>query len=205
MVRSLRWTVEDIEVMPQDGRLREIIDGELFVSTQPHLHHQIVSSRLIAALSQWNDTRTPRGAVANSPGLIFSRYDAVAPDIVWISHERLQRALDDRGHLRVAPELVVEVLSPGADNRHRDREAKLKLYSRDGVDEYWIVDWRERLVELFRRDRQQDVLQFVASLASRDTLESPHLPGFRFVVGRLFDGLPRTRKPAPYPDPSPDE
>jgi Uma2 family endonuclease len=34
-------------------------------------------------------------------------------------------------------------------NERRDREAKLKLYSVEGVDEYWIVDWRVKAVSIF--------------------------------------------------------
>jgi Uma2 family endonuclease len=71
-----------------------------------------------------------------TPGLIFSDTDAVIPDVVWVSHERLARLEDEAGPLRGAPELVVEVLSPGALNERRDREAKRKLYSAYGVQEY---------------------------------------------------------------------
>lgn len=48
-------------------------------------------------------------------------------------------ALDNQGHLRGAPELVIEVLSPGVSNERRDRQTKLKLYSRPGVG---ILDCR---------------------------------------------------------------
>jgi len=70
----------------------------------------------------------------------FSESDNVIPDVVWASNERLERLLDEAGHLTAAPELVVEVLSPGKKNERRDREAKLKLYSVQGVHEYWIVN-----------------------------------------------------------------
>ncbi len=59
--------------------------------------------------------------------------------MVWASNERLTALLDDAGHLTAAPELIVEVLSSGAENIRRDREAKLKLYSSRGVREYGIV------------------------------------------------------------------
>ena len=62
-----------------------------------------------------------------APGLIFADDDDVAPDVVWISRERLAGTLDQTGHLHTAPELVVEVLSPGSVNERRDREVKLKL------------------------------------------------------------------------------
>jgi Uma2 family endonuclease len=80
--------------------------------------------------------------------------------------------------------LVVEVLSPGGTNERRDREAKLKLYSRRGVLEYWIVDWRTQQIEVYRRE--QLALRLVATLYATDTLTSPFLPGFVCQVATLF-------------------
>lgn len=71
-----------------------------------------------------------------APGLIFAEDDDVAADVVWISHARLQNALQDDGKLHSAPELVIEVVSPGSRNANRERQIKLKLYSRRGVQEY---------------------------------------------------------------------
>jgi Uma2 family endonuclease len=96
----------------------------------------------------------------------------------------LAGTLDQAGHLTKAPELVVEVLSPGKRNEYRDRVAKLKLYSRRGVSEYWIVDWVRRLVEVYRREG--DALKPAATLHADDALESPLLPGFSCLVSKLF-------------------
>ena len=120
-----------------------------------------------------------------APGLVLSEADAAIPDVVWVSQARLARVVDGAGHLRAAPELVVEVLSPGAANERRDRDAKLRLYSTYGVHEYWIVDWRAQTLELYRREKGQ--LRLVATLGRDDTPTSPEPPGFSVVVGRLFD------------------
>lgn len=106
------------------------------------------------------------------------------PDLVWASHDRLARLLDEAGHLTNAPELVVEVLSPGTKNEQRDREAKLKLYSAQGVYEYWIADPVLQTVEVYRRE--QAVLKLVATFYSQDDLTSPILPGFSCQVRRFF-------------------
>ncbi len=53
----------------------------------------------------------------------------------WISKARLAIALDENGHLTIAPELNVEVLSPGTHWERRDRETKLKLYAERGLQE----------------------------------------------------------------------
>ena len=103
------------------------------------------------------------------------------------SHERLASALDQTGHLHTAPEMVVEVLSPGSAHECRDREVKLKLYSRRGVSEYWIVDWQQWKVEVYQR--QQMALHLLGTLYATETLPSPLLPGFACPVVTLFDNL----------------
>jgi Uma2 family endonuclease len=82
---------------------------------------------------------------------------------------------------------VVEVLSPGTKNERRDREAKLKTYSRRGVNEYWIVNWRQRQLEVYRRE--QGVLQMATTLYEQDSLQSPVLPGFTCRVEQFFEGI----------------
>ena len=181
---SPRYTSRDLECLPDiDGVRYEIIDGELFVARQPHWHHQQACTQVGTELTIWN-RRTRAGSVAVAPGLIFSPEDNVAPDVVWASRERLARDLDDAGHLTTAPELVIEVLSPGTINEQRDRETKLKLYSRRGVREYWIMDWRARTVQVFRR--QDAVLVLVATLGDGDEISLPLLSGFSCAVVDLW-------------------
>ena len=108
----------------------------------------------------------------------------MAPDVIWITRGRLKESVDKAGHLHAAPELVIEVLSPGRANEFRDREAKLDLYSRRGVEEYWIVSFMQRFVEVYRREG--GVLRLVNTLRDSNTLESPLLPGFSCQVSGLF-------------------
>ncbi|MBI3971477.1 MAG: Uma2 family endonuclease [Chloroflexi bacterium] len=185
MATSLRWTTADLEGFPDplDDTRYEIIDGELYVSRQPDLGHQHVCIQVSTALQSWS-TVTGRGFAYQAPGVIFAEDDNVAPDVVWISRERLRTALKEDGMLHEAPELIVEVLSPGAANETRDRDAKLKLYSRRSVEEYWIVDWQNRQVEVYRRDGP--ALRLVTTLDEHGHLESPLLPGFSVLVGKLF-------------------
>ena len=79
---------------------------------------------------------------------------------------------------------VVEVLSPGLSNWRRDRQAKLQLYSPRSVQEYWIVNYHDRNVEIYRHDGT--TLNLSATLHSDDLLESTLLPGFSCEVDKLF-------------------
>jgi Uma2 family endonuclease len=181
----IRWTTRDLDAMPDDGGWKryEIIDGELFVTRAPHLRHQRAGGKIYFALESWS-TQTKSGEPFQTPGVIFSPTDAVIPDVVWISQARLATGVDASGHLTVAPELMIEVLSPGELNEQRDKEVKLKLYSRHGVQEYWIVSWQQKTIELYRRSNTQ--LQLVATLLEEDTLTSPLLPGFRAAIAQIF-------------------
>jgi Uma2 family endonuclease len=186
MSTTVRWTSTDLLALADDGKRREIIDGELFVSSQPHFYHQMVGSRYTTFLDVWN-FETGAGVTAVAPGLIFAEDQDVAPDVIWASHARLATILHG-GKLYGAPELVIEILSPGTKNITRDRTAKLGLYGRRGVDEYWITDWRQHRVKVYRRDGDQ--LALTASLGPGDTLTSPLLPGFALPLDRLFAGIP---------------
>jgi Uma2 family endonuclease len=180
-----RYTSSDLELLPDvEGTRYEIIDGDLHASKQPSWEHQYACIALGAELLSWS-RQSGLGRPVVAPGLIFAPDDDVAPDLVWISLARLAVARDAAGHLRSAPELVVEVLSPGSANERRDRELKLKLYSRQGVQEYWIVDWRLRTVQVYRRADQ--ALQLASTAGDGDVLTSPLLPGFELRPEDLWE------------------
>jgi Uma2 family endonuclease len=183
VTQPLRWTTRDLTALPDDGGWKryEIIDGELFVTRAPHIRHQGTAGKLHNRLDTWSEA-TGLGSAFQAPGVILTPTDAVIPDLVWISRERLANGVDEAGHLTVAPELVVEVLSPGELNEQRDRE--VKLYSLHGVQDYWIANWQLKTIELYRRREAQLVL--VATLLEADSLTSPLLPGFSVLVGQIF-------------------
>jgi Uma2 family endonuclease len=185
MSATLSFTSADLALLPDDGKRYEIIEGELYVSRQPSAEHQYTCSRFNYFLEGWND-KEMQGLVLQAPGLIFAEDDDVAPDVIWISRQRYDQGRDEAGHLHLAPELVIEVLSPGKSNEDRDRQTKLKLYSRRGVQEYWIASWIEQFVEVYRREAGQ--LHQVATLFREDELDSPLLPGFSCKVAKLFLG-----------------
>lgn len=193
MASSLRFTSADLEGLPEDGKRYEIIDGELYVSKQPHFYHQLVCANAVHLLSGWND-QSGAGIANLAPGVIFADDDDVAPDVIWVSKSRLAVILGPDGMLHGPPELVIEVLSPGAANERRDREAKLDLYSRRGVDEYWMLDWRSRWIEVYRRDEGQ--LRAVGVFAEKERVETPFLAGFSCQAADLFKGV----QPLPLTD-----
>jgi len=180
---QVRWTIKDLESFPDNNNRYEIIDGELFVTRSPHIAHQFVVGAVYSELRH-GSSQSQLGMAAISPSVIFSEADAVIPDVIWISPDRLNQLLDESGHLTGAPELMVEVLSESLADKKRDRETKLKQYSIQGVIEYWIVDRWLKAVEVYRREN--GILKKVMTLLAGDELTSPLLPEFSCRVDRLF-------------------
>lgn len=116
--------------------------------------------------------------------LFLQKSDTVIPDIVWASNQRLANGIDEAGHFVIAPELMVEVLSSGFKNEQSDRKSKLKLYSLHGVQEYWIANWRLKIIEVYRR--KEALLQLTATLVEGDRLSSPLLPGLDCAIAEIF-------------------
>ena len=179
-----RWTVRDLESLPQDDWLtHEIIDGELFISQPSHYKHQQVAGRIVIALNDWSK-QSGLGEAVFSLNVALSDDNDVIPDVVWVSHERLATTENEWGHLTELPELVVEVLSSEAQSIRRDREVKLKLYSVTGAQEYWIADRFSKQIEVYRRENNRLVL--METLTNKDVLRSPLLPGFSGKVSQFF-------------------
>lgn len=183
LMRS-HWTVDLVQYMPHlEGERYEIIDGELYVTSQPHTWHQITAENISFELSLWG-RENGLGRTIQAPGLIYANDQAVAPDLVWVSKERLAIILGEDGKLHDSPEIVVEILSPGKANEERDRDKKLALYSRQAVPEYWIVNWPAKTVDVYRQE--QGALQLAQSLTGDETLSSPILPDFACPISRFF-------------------
>lgn len=181
---KIAFTIRDLPLLPQNESVNyEIIDGELFVTRSPHHLHQKACGKLFRYLDEWSES-SGLGETIIAPGVILSDVDSVIPDVVWVSKERLAQIEDEAGHLLGAPELVIEVLSPGKNNESRDKEAKLKLYSIYGVSEYWICDRLTQQVAIYRRENARLVL--VATLLENDSITSPLLPNFSCLVSKLF-------------------
>ncbi|NUN65524.1 Uma2 family endonuclease [Pseudanabaena biceps] len=181
---KLLWTSADLELLPDNGNRYEIINGELFVTRAPHWKHQTTCGRLFTALDVWS-IATKLGETAMGAGVIFGDKDDVIPDVVWVNKEKYETLIDNSGHLLGAPDLAIEVLSAGTENERRDREVKLKLYSSQGVLEYWIADWRNKQVQVYRREN--GILKLAMTLFVSDILTSPLLPDFSCLLSQIFE------------------
>jgi Uma2 family endonuclease len=144
---STRITWHDALQAPDDGKRYEAIEGALFVTPAPSVRHQWISFNLERELDRWL-VRPGYGLVFHAPvGVEFpGSEEGVQPDILFVSTQRLDIVHDD--WIRGAPDLIVEILSPAT--AERDRDLKRKLYQRQGVAEYWIVDPESESIQVWR-------------------------------------------------------
>jgi len=175
-------TVEDLDLMPDDGNRYELLGGEIQVSKTPGLIHQTTSGEIYYSIKSFLKLN-PIGVVLATPGIIFSNIDAVIPGLVFMTTETLGASVrDDRIHGNL--DLAIEILSPGADNARRDRVAKRYVYSKFGVKEYWVVDPAARQVEVYRL--QENTLVLEATLGEEQQITSMLMPGYNARVGDFF-------------------
>jgi Uma2 family endonuclease len=141
-----RWTADEVRLLPDDGKRYEVIDGELFVNPSPTWSHQRASRALLYALESYARLHTTIEVIDAPADVRFADETMVQPDLFVIPfvEGRRPETLEEAGRLLLA----VEILSPGS--ARTDRQIKRRLYQREGVGEYWIVDLDGRVIERWR-------------------------------------------------------
>ncbi len=135
-IKTRLLTVDELDQFPDDGKRREIIAGELYVSPAPAREHQKLAIHLSYLLYQAIEL-SGWGEVYFAPvDVRFSAHDQVQPDLLVIRKER--REIYRGNTVYGPPDIVVEILSPS--NRTYDVVEKGRLYAAAGVPEYWILD-----------------------------------------------------------------
>jgi Uma2 family endonuclease len=175
-------TIADLDAMPDDGNRYELFEGEIFVSRAPSLSHQRVLINLAALIKNYLE-QNPIGEVLPTPGVIFDDFNGAIPDIVFISNQQVSN-IGSEERIREAPELIIEIVSPGKENARRDREVKRQIFGKHGVKEYWIADPEARNLEIYRLAKR--TLKLVATLADEDEIITAILPGFSCKVNQIF-------------------
>jgi Uma2 family endonuclease len=160
-----------------------LIDGEHYVTPSPNIRHQRISRHLLLLLGAHLDEH-PVGEVFYAPlDVLFSKFDVVEPDLLYVSNERAAALLAGQ-HVTGAPDLVVEIGSPGT--RQRDETIKRRLYERSGVTEYWVVDPDIDVIRVYRRAGDHFARAVELSREAGDVLTTDLLPGLQIALDRVF-------------------
>jgi Uma2 family endonuclease len=180
----LKLTYDDFVLFPDDGKRHELIDGDHYVTPSPNVRHQQIQGNVFAMI--WNYLEAhPIGRVFTSRlDVVFSRFDVVEPDIMYVSHERAKTVLTT-ADLQGAPDLVIEIGSPST--RQRDETIKRHLYERSGVSAYWVVDPDIDVVRVYTRSSDSGFGRPVElSREAGDVLTTNLLPALDLPLTRIF-------------------
>jgi len=173
-------TYEDYCALPDDGKRYEIMEGELYVTPSPSRRHQEFAGNLLVVLKPFVEAHR-LGVVYIAPfDVILEETSVVVPDLLFVGRERVG-IVTDRG-VRGAPDLIVEILSPGT--ARRDRVEKAKLYARHGVGHYWLADPDARILEVYELTEGQ--YRRAASLADDETFAPSLFPGLTIALSSLW-------------------
>jgi len=173
-----KLTYEEYALLPEDGRIHEIIDGDHVMTPAPGTHHQTISRRIQFQLYTQIETQA-LGLVFNAPTDVeLSPTDIVQPDILVVLAAR--RGIVAPSRIIGPPDLVIEIIS--AATRDRDQRLKFALYQRAGVPEYWMVDPDTQRVTQFVR--RHDALQPAGEF--HDTIAFGAIPGVVVNLGDVW-------------------
>jgi Uma2 family endonuclease len=175
------WTYDDYLALPDDGRRYEIIEGVLYVSNAPHSNHQTVVTELSRQIGNFTvEHKSGRVLVAPFEVHLSERSRPVQPDLLFIRAERWPAA--GAQFFDGAPDLVVEVTSPGSVRR--DKVVKFTAYEQAGVAEYWIVNPHTKTVEVYTLSGGEYALW--GEYTGDEVITSAVLAGLEIVNSTLF-------------------
>ena len=186
---AVKLTYEDYCATPADKRY-ELLDGELIMVPAPNLEHQRVQLELAAQLHRFIKDGALGELFIPACDVLLSDNDVVQPDLLFVSRER-EHLLSGGQNVHGAPDLVVEILSPGT--ARRDRGEKRALYGKHGVTEYWLVDPVTETVRIHRL--QGEILIPTRTFGREETLRSPLLGGLALRLDDIFPPLRGSTKP----------
>ena len=174
-------TAEELLTLDMPGKSTELVRGRLVVHEPPSTNHGRVQGALHVIVGSY--------VRANRLGVVFgqdtgfrigSDPDTVrAPDLAFVTAERAG-LLASRGYAPLAPDLVVEILSPG--DRPGEVLAKIGEWLDAGAKLAWVIDAERRVASVYRGDGGVTTVAPVGLLDGKDVI-----PGFSCVLSEVFE------------------
>ncbi|MDP6549377.1 MAG: Uma2 family endonuclease [Dehalococcoidia bacterium] len=187
-IGAKRLTFEAWLALPETKQRYEIVDGVMLMPPAPTVDHQWIMQRIFLRLTSFVEDRG-LGVVLVAPvDLMIQRAPLRTrqPDVLYLSAERsgIKGRADLHGlqYLEMAPDLVVEVLSPS--NNRRDIEDKLADYRRIGVRECWLVSPEAETFEVLSLSAEEASTSAIFGVDG--TLRSEILDDFTLQIGDVF-------------------
>ena len=181
-IEKVNWeTFRELELADNDLFIYELFDGEIMKRSAPSLIHQRISRKLLGKMDAYIEEKK-LGEVFSAPvDLNLDEHNAFQPDLAFISKER-SFLIEDGDYIKGAPDLVVEIISPGTVKK--DRVIKKDLCERFAVREYWLVDPLNKGIEIYIMQEDKYVLHDLQEISGK--INSTVLTGFELELGHIF-------------------
>lgn len=177
---TTKLTYQDYLLLPEDGKRYEIVDGDLHMTPAPLTRHQVLVGRLLQLFMNYLDEHSIGHVLVAPCDVVLSEVDVVQPDLLLVLNQGKARITEK--NIQGAPDLMIEILSPGT--AARDRELKRKRYEHFGVREYWLVDPAENTIEILALKDKGFSLAEKGVYPGR--MISPLLPNLTIDLTKLF-------------------
>jgi Uma2 family endonuclease len=178
MIIKTKLTVEQFLNLPEEDVTYELIEGEAVAKMSPKRFHSRIASTLHILLSNWS---TNKGEIGIEWAVTLKRngIDWVpVPDLLYISYDRLPCERFEDEACPFAPELVIEIISPGQS--FGDLSEKAIDYLKAGIARVWIVDSQSKTITVFYPDSPPQVKR------GKDSLTDEILPELAVTVEQVF-------------------
>jgi Uma2 family endonuclease len=162
-------------------KLERTAEGELIVMPPTGWESGKRNSALTGQLWAWNEQTGFGIAFDSSTGFALPSGAVRSPDAAWVRKDRLDKLNPDPdGFLPLAPDFVIELRS--ATDRLKPLQEKMREYQANGVRLGWLLNPKERAVEIYRLGQAVEVVNLPSSLSAEDVL-----PGFVLEMKGIFD------------------
>jgi len=176
-----RWTLEEWLKLPEGPPFYELEDGRLVEMPSPRIEHQRLVGQLYNILDRWVEEQD-LGTVVMAVDVALPTGRGYIPDLTFIRRDRERELIGEDGKIHGAPDLVVEVISPGT--KARDRYKKMEGYFKARVEWVWLIDSEDLTAEEFRRT-EEGYLR-TAAAGPNDVFEPKALPGLKINLSQLL-------------------
>jgi prevent-host-death family protein len=178
---------EYMELVESSDQRYELIDGEVYLLASPSFQHQVVVNEILGRFYNYFKGKPCRSLAAPLDIRLFgfaTKFEedpnVVQPDVVVICDPEM---VNEDGRYEGIPTLVVEVLSPST--KSKDMVAKLNLYMKSGVSEYWIVDIKSKTILQYSFSEKRDI-KSLTNLKEEDTIKSTAFDGLEIPLKDIF-------------------
>jgi len=175
------WTAESLLALADDENRYELVRGELVMMSPAGVRHGKFAARLVRAIGSYIEEHELGEAYTAEPGFELEAEPLTirAPDVAFVRRERIPPEGEPEGFWAIAPDLVIEIISPS--ETARQVHEKVADYLRAGTQLLWLIYPASQTVMEYRPPME------ARRLTSEDDLDGGDVvPGFRYPLKRLF-------------------